>query len=92
MSSRVKERFQGLNMAADTAVELGGGGVAGFIAKTSGTITITAPNGATGTVVTETILDAIPVTAGQNLPIMINFPQEGGTVTLAGGASGTLLI
>lgn len=56
----------------------------GFIATTAGTITIASQG--------ITLLNAQPVAAGQYLPLPMWLPGQGGvTVTLAGGASGTLL-
>jgi len=93
MSSRVKERFRGTFMAANSTLDLSGaGGISGFLTKTDGTITVTVTDGASGAVSTVTIVSAHPVTAGVYVPIPLEFPQLGGTVTLGGGASGTLFI
>jgi len=91
MSSSVKERFRGQVMTADSTVVLGGNGISGFLAKTSGTITVSYPDGSNGTSITTiTAVDAVPVTEGFFTLIPLNFAQLGGTITLAGGASGTL--
>lgn len=93
MSSRVRERFRGVNMGANATLTLSGAnGIAGFLAKTAGTITVTVQDGSTGTLNTVTVVDAIGVTAGQFTLIPLEFPQSGGTVTLGGGASGTLFV
>lgn len=84
MSSRVREAYKPVPMAANATLILGAHTLGGFIAKTTGTISITDTN--TGT----TVVDAVPVTAGVNLPLLMNF-DNGCTVVLAGGASGTLL-
>jgi hypothetical protein len=39
-----------------------------------------------------TLVDAVPVTAGIYTPIPITVPATGFTVTLGGGASGTLMV
>lgn len=94
MSSRVKERFRGTFMAANDVLALpNAGGISGFLAKTDGTITVTVSDGSNGSSVsTVTVVSAHPVTAGVYVPIPLEFPQLGGTVTLGGGASGTLFI
>lgn len=65
--------------------------VAGFLCQTSGTITIVNARGIT-------LLNAFPVTAGVYLPIPMSLRTGGNNtsatnavITLAGGASGTLL-
>lgn len=56
-----------------------------FHAVTAGTITIVSQG--------TTLLNAFPVTAGQFLPIAWLLPGQGGaTITLAGGASGTISV
>jgi hypothetical protein len=77
MSSKVKERFRGQFLAADTTTFLSGiNGVSGFLATTSGTITISYQDGSGGaSIATVTPVQTVPV-----------------TVTLAGGASGTIFI
>lgn len=57
--------------------------VAGFLAKTSGTFTLTGPLGAV-------LIDAVPVTAGVYTPMPFMTRGPGAIVTLGGGASGTL--
>lgn len=80
-------------MAADTSITPAATGMGGFLAKTSGTITVTAPDGSSGSSIsTITIVDAVPVTEGVFTPIPLVFPQSGCTITLAGGASGTVFI
>jgi hypothetical protein len=88
--SFVRERFNprplGVNaVAAITGIYLGG-----FLAKTSGTISIVTKD-STG-LNDVTIVDAVPVTAGVYTPIPIVVQTPGYTVTLADGASGTLMI
>lgn len=87
----VRERFNPVLMAANTSYVVRGPSMGGFLAKTSGTITVTATdargNGSTN------FVNAVPVTAGAYTPIPLEFPAgAGGTVTLADGASGTLFV
>jgi hypothetical protein len=86
----VRERFNPVPMAANASYTIRGQNMGGFLAKTAGTITVTAPNAlGTGTV---TLVDAVPLTAGIYTPIPMMFPSSNATVTLAGGASGTLMV
>lgn len=87
----VRERFNPVPMAANSNYAVRGPSMGGFLAKTSGTITVTATN-SQGNGSTN-FVDAVPVTAGTYTPIPLEFPAgAGGTVTLAGGASGTLFV
>lgn len=87
----VRERFNPVPMVANTSYVVRGPSMGGFLAKTSGTITVAADN-ALGTSLV-TYVDAVPVTAGTYTPIPLEFPTgAGGTITLAGGASGTLFV
>lgn len=82
--STVKELFIPAPMAVNASKVLGGGNVGGFLAKTAGTLTITSQQGVV-------YIDAVPVAAGVYTPLPMIFPEPGGgTVQLAGGASGTL--
>lgn len=83
--SNYKERYTATPMAANATARFNGSQLGGFLAVTAGTITITDDAGVVD-------LAAFPCAAGQYvpLPILVNTPT-GGTVTLAGGASGTLL-
>ena len=86
----VRERFNPVPMAANTSYEVIGQFIGGFLAKTGGTITVTSTRAdGTGSV---NYVDAIPVSAGVYTPIPLEFPYRRGTVTLAGGASGTLFV
>ncbi len=86
----VRERFSPKPMAADTSLVINGPYLGGFLAKVSGTISVVAKD----TLGTSdvTLVDAVPVTAGIYTPIPIVVPATGYTVTLAGGASGTLMV
>ena len=94
MSSKVKERFRGQFLAANSTTFLSGiTGVSGFLATTDGDITVSYLDGGNGaTVATVTPVQAVPVAAGGFTLIPLEFAQNGGTVTLAGGASGTIFI
>lgn len=85
--SHITERYKPVLMGVDTSYKVTSQGLGFFLAKTSGTISITNSIG-------TTLVDAVAVTAGVYLPlpILLMTPGNGvgGTVTLAGGASGTL--
>lgn len=87
----VRERFSPRPMGVDATAAITGPYLGGFLAKTAGTITIVSkdPTGLSDV----TLVDAVPVTAGVFTPIPIVVPTNNGfTVTLAGGASGTLMV
>lgn len=86
----VREQFNPVPMAANAGYQIQGAHMGGFLAKTSGTITITSPS-ADG-LSTLTLVDAVPVTAGIYTPIPMMFPYRTAAVQLAGGASGTLMV
>jgi hypothetical protein len=78
-----KEHYAAHAMAAN-ATRVCGVTLAGFIAAVAGTLTVT---DADGTV----LLDAVPVATGVFLRIpLLTITSAGCTVTLAGGAKGTL--
>ncbi len=82
----VRERFRAQPMGANASYKVGGASIGGFICVTSGTLTVT---DADATV----LVNGVAVTAGLMIAIPIFFnTSAGGTVTLAGGAVGTLLI
>lgn len=88
--TQVRERFTGKPMGVNGQFLGAGLFLGGFLAATSGTITVTGKDSAgTGTV---TIVNAVPVTAGFFTPIPLVFESAGFTVQLAGGASGTLMV
>lgn len=80
----VQERYSANSVAANGTFPLPGSALAGFICVTSGTLTVTMTNG-------TVLVNALPVTAGAYHPLPIHMHQAGGTLTLAGGASGTVL-
>lgn len=86
----VRERFNPVPMAADSTYAVRGQHIGGFLAKTAGTISVVSKD-ALG-INDVTYVDAVPITAGAFTPIPIIFPAAGGTVTLGGGASGTLMV
>lgn len=82
-----QERYSPVVVGVDSSVPLTGSAVGGFLCKTAGTITITENDEQGGT---RIIVNAVPVTAGIYTPIPFYLSPYGGTVTTAGGASGTL--
>lgn len=83
----VQERYAPVVVGVDSTVTLTGNGVSGFLCKTAGTLTIVR-NNEDGT--TTTIVDAVAVTAGAYTPLNFALGFRGGSVTTAGGASGTI--
>lgn len=85
---RVHEQYKPITVGVNATVKFNGNMIGGFICKTDGNVTITAQP--SGTV----IVDAIPVTAGNVLPLPFLMPDgnQGGEVTTAGGASGILAV
>jgi hypothetical protein len=82
-----RERYSPVVIAANGTVTLSTGQIGGFLCLTAGTITVTR-NNEDGT--TTVIVNAVPVTAGLWTWMPFLLTSHGGTVTLAGGASGTL--
>lgn len=83
---QIKEHYNGKSMGANASLSIGAT-LAGFLCSTNGTITVT---DADGTV----LVNAHPVQAVQGF---IRIPlcsrtSAGMTVTLAGGASGTIFV
>lgn len=81
----IKERYTGTSLGANATYLITGQSFGGFLAVTSGTLTITDSAG-------TTILNAFPVTLGNYYRIPLYLGVRGGTLTLAGGASGTVLV
>lgn len=92
--SHVKVRSRGQFLAANTTTILNGiNGLTGFLATTAGTISVSFQDGSDGSsIATVSAVQTVPVVAGGYTPIPLEFPQNGGTITLAAGASGTLFI
>jgi len=82
--AQLKEHYQGKYMPADSTLKIGVS-MAGFLITTAGTITVTDDDG-------EVIVNAHPVTTAQGFIRIPLFSKTsaGMTVTLAGGASGTI--
>lgn len=73
-------------IGVDGSAKLGGTDIAGFLAQTDGTITVTDEAG-------TTLIPAVPVTAGTFTHMPFQDPRfRGATVTLGGGASGILAV
>ena len=82
---RSQERYSPVPLGANGSYTLSKQGIAGFLPTVSGTITIVNGEG-------TTVLNAYPVSAGVFARIPMFLKDNHGTVTLAGGAAGTLLI
>ncbi len=83
----LQERYTPVTFAANGTYNSPSGntfGIAGFLCVTTGTLTVTRPDG-------SVVVNAFPVTGGVYHPMPF-YVGSGGTVTLAGGASGTLAI
>lgn len=82
----VREGFRPQPMGADASIQVAGTGISGFLPVTAGTITVIDADG-------TTVLDEYPLDAGiySKIPIYFNFAGNK-TITLGGGASGTLLV
>lgn len=94
MAHIVRESFRAVAIGVNGSLTLSGGHIGAFLAKVSGTISITITVGTSSGASVVTIVDAVPVTAGIFTPIPATFQsvQDGCVVTLAGGAAGTLFI
>lgn len=85
----VSLRHTSLICPLNTATTIRDSAVGGFLAITSGTITLDAINAAGGVV---NVFTAFPVTAGQWTFIPFLIGSNGGTLTTATGASGVLAV
>lgn len=84
---KAREAYRPQPMAANSSFTVKSQYLGGFLATVAGTLSIVEV--ASGT----TVVSALPVAAGAFVRLAIMFATaEGGTVTLAGGAAGTLLI
>lgn len=81
----VKERYNPRVMAANSSATLAGPSIGGFICTVSGALTIVDNVG-------NALVTAFPVTAGVFHPLPIFIGNSGGTITLSGGAAGTLVV
>lgn len=83
MSIPSNPRFRILQVGVNATVPVASQGIGGFLAITSGTVTINFADGAAA-------ISAFPVTAGNWYFMPFYIGQNGGTVITAGGASGVL--
>ena len=84
--SQIQERYRPVPMAANATLSLTAtGNIAGFLAITSGTLTVVDSKGVT-------VINGVAVTAGiyTPMPFLLSGGGLDSTITLAGGASGTL--
>ncbi len=81
----ITERYRPVSLGVNEVYSMPQGqqSLGGFIAVTAGTITIVNGLGAT-------VLSAFPVAAGVYYPLPVFAPAS--VITLAGGASGTILL
>lgn len=84
-----RERFSPRPIGVNGTLDIQSTHIGGFLPTVGGTITITAKD-ATGA--TTTYLNACPVTAGVWVKIPMEITAPPITVTLAGGAAGTLFV
>lgn len=88
MGNIVRERYNPVPLAANASfVTNSKDSIGGFLCITAGTLTVTR-NTDVGT--SQTVVNALPVAAGVYYPLPFFLGTYGGTITLAGGASGTL--
>lgn len=90
--SKVREAFGPVPLGVNGSYEVKGPYIAGFLATIAGTLTVTSKPAAGASAADVILVDAVPVTAGVYVRLPIVFPATGGTVTLAGGAKGTLFV
>lgn len=84
--STIKERYAPKVVAANSTVTIDNSNVGGFICTTGGTITLTRESPS------DTLINAMAVTAGTYYPLPIYLGHNGGSFTTAGGAVGLLLV
>jgi hypothetical protein len=84
----VQERYSPMIVAVNTAVQIKGEKIGGFLCQTTGTFTLVSFKH--DAVPQRTLLTAFPVTAGIYYPLPFFIGTNGGTFTTAGGASGLL--
>ena len=82
--SMIKEYYRPQPLAANAVYVSNASHIAGFLATVAGTITVADGGGVV-------VLNAMPLVLGFNrIPLQLNTTAS--TVTLAGGAAGTLLL
>ena len=89
MSGNFRERFSPRPIGVNGSYVVQGTHIGGFLCTVAGTLSISAAD-ATGAAVTY--VNALPVAAGQYVKIPMEVTAAPITVTLAGGAAGTLFI
>ena len=82
----IQERYNSVQVGVSTSVSVKSNNIGGFMAVTAGTLQITKTDG------TNVYPTALTVVASVYYPIPVFIGNEGGTVTTAGGASGTLFV
>lgn len=88
----VREKFRPQLLGVNATFTFKSTSMGGFLAKTSGTLSVSEPTKVDGSA-GDLLIDAIPVTAGIYTPMPFQFDHGSGAVlTLAGGASGTLAV
>lgn len=83
MAEHIHERYNPEVIGVNSTVTLTADAIGGFLCKTAGTITVVDGRG-------TTVVNAYPVTAGVYYPMPFFLERPGGTITTAGGASGTM--
>lgn len=81
----IQEQYSPQLMTANSSFTTGSTKIGGFICTVSGTLDIVGGDGLPD-------VSALPVTAGSYHPLPIFVGNSGATITLSGGAAGTLLI
>lgn len=79
----VRERYTPVTVPVNSTVKFTSNSVGGFLAITSGTVTITDGDG-------DTVVDGLPVTAGVFHSIPFFIKNQAASVTTSNGASGVL--
>ena len=79
----IQERYQPVAIGVNGTAKVGVN-VAGFLAVTSGTLTLTVAGVA--------LISAVPVTAGTYLPLPFVTGDPNASITLGGGASGVAAV
>lgn len=80
----IKERYTPVPMAANATYITTSDQIGGFLCKTAGTISVVAKG--------VTLVDAVAVAAGVYYPLPFYVGDTGATITLGGGAVGTLAV
>lgn len=85
MSNYIQEQYRPVSVGVNATVINPSNGIGGFVAITSGTLTIKKNN-----VAQDIVVNAVPVTAGVYLPLPFIIALDGVIAITAGGASGVL--